>query len=204
MLPSIALCAVASLGLTYGSTAGTMDWGVETIGGIMVILQVTLIILLIPGLAAGMISAERETGGWPLLQMTPLSTGRIVRGKLLSVTWTVSLILLATLPGYFVMISIEPSLTRRIVYVLVCLLLMAVFAVIFSVAVGSLFRRAADSAERAPVGDPGCCGGSGEPTLVPRRIGRQDRFVPAKSAVRQADLFVDLAEHIEACNMSMG
>ncbi|MEX1039066.1 MAG: ABC transporter permease subunit [Pirellulaceae bacterium] len=143
MVRLIAGSAVVSLGLTYTSTTGTMDWGPETIGGIMVVLQGTLILLLIPGLAAGLISSERETGGWPLLQMTPLTTGQILRGKLLSVTWTVSLILLATLPGYLVMMAIQPSLSLQIFYVLGCLLSMAVFAVVFSAAIGSLFRRTA-------------------------------------------------------------
>lgn len=160
MLRLIALCAVTSLGLTYASTAGTMDWGVDTIGGLMVVLQVTLIILLIPGLAAGLISSERETGGWALLQMTPLSTSQILRGKLLSVTWTVALILLATLPGYLVMIAIEPALTQQIYYVLVCLLLMAVFAVVFSAAVGSFFRQAAPATVTAYALLATLCGGT--------------------------------------------
>ncbi len=160
MLRLIALCAVTSLGLTYTSTAGTMDWGVETIGGMMVVLQVTLIILLIPGLAAGLISSERETGSWTLLQMTPLSTSQILRGKLLSVTWTVSLILLATLPGYLVMVAIEPALTRQIYYVLACLLLMAVFAVVFSAAVGSFFRQAAPATVTAYASLVALCGGT--------------------------------------------
>ncbi len=56
----VAVCAVLSLGLTYAATAGTMDWGVETIGGIMVVMQVALVILITPSLAAGLISSERK------------------------------------------------------------------------------------------------------------------------------------------------
>ena len=41
------------------------------------------------------LSSERETGGWQLLQMTPLSAGAILRGKLLSVAWPLFLVLLA-------------------------------------------------------------------------------------------------------------
>jgi hypothetical protein len=143
MLRLVAGCAIVSLLLTYATSLGTMGWGVRTIGGIMAILQVALIVLAAPSLAAGLISAERESGGWVLLQMTPLSAGRIVRGKLLSVLWPVGLILLATLPGYLVMIYIEPELWNQVWLVLVTLALAAVFALAASAAASSLFRRTA-------------------------------------------------------------
>ena len=69
---------------TYATTAGTLDWGVEMIGGIMVVMQVALIVLIAPSLAAGLISVESEHGGWQLLRTTPLSSGRIISGKLFS------------------------------------------------------------------------------------------------------------------------
>jgi len=143
MLRVIAGCAVVSLLLTYATSLGTIGWGVRTIGGIMAILQVALIVLVAPSLAAGLISAERESGGWVLLQMTPLSAARIVRGKLLSVLWPVALILLATLPGYVVMMYIEPQLWNQISLVLITLALAAVFALLASAAISSLFRRTA-------------------------------------------------------------
>lgn len=40
LLRLVAFCAVLSLALTYATTAGTFNWGVETIGGIMVVMQV--------------------------------------------------------------------------------------------------------------------------------------------------------------------
>lgn len=139
----IALCAVVSLGLTYTSSSGSQDWGVESVGGLMVVLQVGLILLLTPGLAAGLISTERESGGLALLQMTPMSTLTILGGKLMSAALTTLLILLATLPGYLVMIYIKGSLRQQILYVLVCLLLLAAFAVVLSALVGSFFKRTA-------------------------------------------------------------
>src|SRR5690606_3222144 len=84
LLRLVAVCAVLSLALTYATTAGTFDWGVEMIGGIMVVMQVALIVLIAPSLSAGLLSAETEAGGWQLLQTTPLSVGRIIGGKLLS------------------------------------------------------------------------------------------------------------------------
>ena len=81
LLRLVAVSAVFSLYLTYAATTGTIDWGVETIGGIMVVLQVALVVVITPSLAANLISAERESGGWDLLMMTPLSAVSILRGE---------------------------------------------------------------------------------------------------------------------------
>ncbi|MBM4074730.1 MAG: ABC transporter [Planctomycetes bacterium] len=139
----LAACAITSLGLTYVSTNQTLDWGVETIGGIMILLQFSLICILVPCLGAIMISGERESGSWTLLQMTPLSPPQIIVGKLLSASWMLAIILLATLPGYLVMIVIRPELKQQISYVLFTLLLMGVVALLLSAAVSSLFVRTA-------------------------------------------------------------
>ncbi len=143
LLRLVAICAVLSLGLTYATTAGTLDWGVETIGGIMVVMQVALVVLITPSLSAGLISSERESRGWQLLQTTPMSIGRIVWGKLLSVILPLLLILCATLPGYVVMVYIEPGMTGQVWKVVICLGITAVFAMLLSAAVGSLFSRTA-------------------------------------------------------------
>jgi ABC-type transport system involved in multi-copper enzyme maturation permease subunit len=139
----VAACAVLSLGLAYLTVTGTLDWGVETIGGIMVMLQVALIVLVTPSLAGGLISSERESGGWELLRMTPLSTLSIVTGKLMSVLWTLVLILSATLPGYLVVTAIKPELWGQVYRVLICLVLAGLFALLLSAAMSSLFRRTA-------------------------------------------------------------
>lgn len=139
----IAVCAIVSLLLTLMSSSGSLDWGVESVGGMMVVLQVGLIVLLTPGLSAGLLSAERESGGLALLQVTPLSPLKILTGKLLSAGLTTLTILLATLPGYVVMIYIQRTLQQQVMYVLVCLLLLAAFAVVVSALVGSWSRRTA-------------------------------------------------------------
>jgi ABC-type transport system involved in multi-copper enzyme maturation permease subunit len=143
LLRLAAASAVISLGLTYVATMGTLDWGPETIGGIMVLLQAALIVLLTPSLTTGLISSEVESGGWQLLQMTPLSAGKILRGKLASVLWPVLLILVSTLPGYVVMVYIKPDMWLQIRQVLICLTLTGVFAISLSLAASSLFRRTA-------------------------------------------------------------
>lgn len=143
LLRLVAVCAVLSLGLTYATTAGTFDWGVETIGAIMVVMQVALIVLIAPSLSAGLISVEREHGGWLLLQTTPLSIGRIIWGKLLSALLPLLLVLCATMPGYLVMAYIAPGMGQQVQRVLVCLALTAVFAMLVSAAVGCLFVRTA-------------------------------------------------------------
>lgn len=143
LLRLIAICAVLSLGLTYATVTGTVDWGVDTIGGIMVLMQVALLVLITPSLASGLISTERESGGWPLLQMTSMSVLRILWGKLLSVMLTLLLVLCATLPGYLVMVYIEPGLRLQVERVVICLAATAGFAMLLSAAIGSLFRRTA-------------------------------------------------------------
>ncbi len=143
LLRLVSLCALISLGLAYATTLGSEEWGVETIGTIIVSLQVALIILFTPGIAAGLISSERESGGWDLLRTTPLSAGVIVRGKLMSVVWTLILLLAATLPGYVVMIRIKPILRDQVEQVVICLVLSSIFAVMLSAAVSCFFARTA-------------------------------------------------------------
>lgn len=143
LLRLVAVCAVLSLALTYATTAGTFDWGVEMIGGIMVVMQVALIVLIAPSLSAGLLSAETEAGGWQLLQTTPLSVGRIIGGKLLSAFLPLLLILCATMPGYLVMAYIDPGMWLQVRLVLVCLALTAVFSMLCSAAVGCLSLRTA-------------------------------------------------------------
>ncbi len=141
LLRLVSACAVISLALTWATTLGSADWGVETIGGIIVVMQMALIVLITPGLAAGLISGELESGGWKLLRMTPMSAGVILRGKLLSVSWTMLLILLATLPGYLVMVWINPLVSEQVRQVVISLVLTAVFSIVLSTTVSSFFRR---------------------------------------------------------------
>ncbi len=194
MMRLIALCVLVSLGLTYASSMGTMQWGVETIGGIMVLLQVALIVLLTPSLAAGLISGERESGSWVLLQMTPLSAGKIIRGKLLSVCWTLVLILLATLPGYVVMVFIQPQMRFQVERVLISLGITAVFAMLLSAAIGSLFRRAAAATTAAYVALVIICAG---PMLI--WLGRNAPF--GHTAVETALVINPLAAALQVIEM---
>jgi ABC-type transport system involved in multi-copper enzyme maturation permease subunit len=149
LLRLIAVCAILSLALTYATTMGSLDWEVTTIGSIMVLMQVALLVLITPSLTAGLISGEIESGGWPLLTMTPLSVYRILWGKLLSVILTLGLVLCATLPGYVVMVYIEPGMRGQVERVVFCLAATAVFAMLLSAAVGSLFRRTAPATAAA-------------------------------------------------------
>ena len=143
MLRLIAVAAILSLGLCYVALTGALPWGIEAIGAGLVLLQVALLILFAPSLAAGLVSAERESGTWQLLRMTPLSPGVILRGKLLSVAWPLLLLLCATLPGYAIMVAVKPELAFRVQRVVACLVLLAVFAVLLSATVSTLFRSTA-------------------------------------------------------------
>lgn len=143
LMRMVAACAILSLLLGFSVATGSESWGVETIGGIMVVLQMGLVVLVTPSLAAGLISSERESGGWDLLRMTPISTFRILTGKLASVIWPLALILIATLPGYYVMVYVKPATEAQVVRVVVCLAMTLGFALLLSTAVGSWFRRTA-------------------------------------------------------------
>ena len=143
LLRLIAACAVISLLMTLAATTGTVDWGVETMGGLMVLLQVVLVVLITPSLAAPLVSSEIESGGWSLLQTTSIAGWRIVTGKLASVLWTMLLVLMATVPGYLIMIWIEPSMWLQIYVVQICLLLTVVYTLSVSSAVGCWMSRTA-------------------------------------------------------------
>jgi hypothetical protein len=143
LLRLVAVCAVASITVTFAAATSATSWGVETIGGLLVMLQVILVVVLTPSLASGLISGERDGSGWDLLQLTPLSSFKLLRGKLLSVVWTLGLVLMATLPGYLIMILIQPMMWLQVNIVLICLVWTAIMALAVSAAVGSLFRSTA-------------------------------------------------------------
>lgn len=143
LLRLVAGCAVMSLLLTLATTLGTVDWGVERIGGIIVIAQVTLIVVLTPGMAGGVIAGEIEGGGWNLLRVTPLSAGKILRGKLISILLTLLLVLCASLPGYAIIMAIKPNLQEQVTQVLICLALSAVLSLLISATISSFFKTTA-------------------------------------------------------------
>lgn len=149
LLRLVSICAILSMVMAFVTATRTIAWDVSTIGGILVILQVALLVLLTPSLTAGLICTERESGGWVLLQMTPMPVIRILWGKLLSVFLTLALVLCATLPGYIVIVWIDPGQRPQIERVVVCLLVTAVFATLSSAAVGSLFRHTATATAAA-------------------------------------------------------
>jgi ABC-type transport system involved in multi-copper enzyme maturation permease subunit len=139
----IAITAVLSLALSYLATGGALGWGIEAVCGGLVLLQTALLILFAPSLAAGLLSAEREGGGWNLLRTTPLSPGKILRGKLASAAWPLVLLMCGTLPGYVVLMTIQPELWGQVWRVMGCLGATAVFAILASAAMSSLFRTTA-------------------------------------------------------------
>ena len=194
LLRLVAACAVLSLGLTYATTQRTEGWGVETIGGIMAFMQVCLLAVITPSLAAGLISGERESGGWPLLQTTPMSVVRITWGKLLSVILTLLLVLCATLPGYIVMVYIEPGKKLEVERVVICLFATAAFSMLLSAAVGSLFRRTAPATAAAYVALLAVCAG---PLLV--WLGRDAPF--GREAVEAALVINPIAAALSVIRM---
>ena len=134
----VSICAIISLSLAVLASIGTINWGVEKISGPLVLMQLSLLLLVGPSLGANLISAEVESGGWQVLRTTPFSPLRIVLGKVMSVVWTMLLVLLATLPGYAVMSFIEPAMSGQISNVILSLLVAVAMVVsISAVGIGS-------------------------------------------------------------------
>ena len=160
LLRLIVTCMILTLALMLATTSGTIDWGVPNLGAILVVMTVGLIILLTPTLASGVIAAERETGGWRLLMMTPLSPVTIVSGKLLSVAMPLGLILLAVLPAYVMLLFLDVRHELRIAETLCCQVFIAVFALLLSGAISSLFQRTASATTVAYTLLVGLCAGT--------------------------------------------
>jgi len=139
------ICSVTSLLLTFLTVQESMEQGVARIAVLLAILQFGLVILLTPSLASSLISSERESGGWVLLQVTRLRGDSILFGKLMSVVWTLMMIVISTMPGYWVMVYLQPDLWLSIYRVTISLVLASVFAISLSTAISSLFCRAATS-----------------------------------------------------------
>ncbi|TWT71298.1 ABC transporter permease [Crateriforma conspicua] len=143
LLRLVSVCAVLSMTLAVVATTGTVSWGVERVATVMVIVQMALLVLIGPSLASSQIAGELESGGWDILRTTPMSMVRILSGKVFSVVWTLLLILMATLPGYLVMIMIQPTLVPQVQRVLVCLGITALVVLSISLCVSAMNRRTA-------------------------------------------------------------
>lgn len=193
MLRLIALSAVLSLALSCLASAGSLPWGIEDIGGGLVFLQIALLIMFAPSLGAGLIAAERERGAWQLLRMTPLRPGTILRGKLMSVAWPMLLLLCATLPGYIILMTVKPSLIDQMQRVLVCLIVTAVFTVLVSATVSSLFRSTAQATTAAYLALLTICAG---PLLI--WLGREAPF--GHAAVQAALTISPVAAALQAAD----
>lgn len=139
----VSVCAIISLSLTVLASIGTIDWGVEKIAGPLVLMQLSLLLLVGPSLGANLIAAEVESGGWQLLRTTPFPPLRIMSGKVMSVVWTMLLVLLATLPGYAVMSYIDPSLSSQVGHVMISLLVAVAMVVSISACISSFCRSTA-------------------------------------------------------------
>ena len=139
----VGFCMIVSLALMLAVVSATVNWGAEILGTILVLLSIGLVILLTPSLASGLISGERESGGWRLLMMTPLRASHIISGKLTSVLWTLALVLVSTLPAYALLDLIDVANKLAIAETMITLVLTACFSLLLSAAMSSLFQRTA-------------------------------------------------------------
>jgi hypothetical protein len=139
----VMICAIVSLALTVVAATGTVNWGVERIAGSLVLMQLGLLLLVGPSLGANLIASEVESGGWQLLRVTPLTSLRIMSGKIMSVVWTMLLVLLATLPGYATMSFIQPALGGQVSNVLISLIVTVAIVVSVSACISAFAKTTA-------------------------------------------------------------
>lgn len=195
MIRIVGTCLIVSLLLVLLATMGSMFVGIEFMAGVLVIFQVGLIVLVSPALSAALISAEVESGGWTLLKMTPLSARKIIMGKLLSVGWTLTLVLLATLPGYGVLWLIDPGWSERILNGLISLSLTAFMSLMLGAACSALINRTAAATTTAYMILVGLC----VVTLLPW-LGEGTLF--GRDFVETALMFNPLAATLVAVRMT--
>lgn len=143
LIRMVSLCAIISLLLTVVAATGTVSWGVEKIAGPMVLMQLALMLLVGPSLGANLIASEVESGGWQLLRTSPFPAVKILSGKIMSVVWTMLLVLLATLPGYAVMSFIQPAMSGQVGNVLISLLVAVAMVVSISACVSAFCKTTA-------------------------------------------------------------
>lgn len=143
MMRLIGIYFVLSLFLVLGAMTFSQSQGVIGVLSAIAILQVSLIVLFAPSLASGLISGERESKGWQLLQMTPLSPASIVAGKLMSAFVPLGLVMVATLPAYVALLVLDPAQLRTAASIQITLVLFAITAVVLSAGLGSLFKQTA-------------------------------------------------------------
>ncbi len=196
MMRLIGACLIVSLALMLAAAgwAATQPDKLGFLGGVLVIFQMALIILITPALSSSLISVELESGGWQLLQTTRLSPLSIVVGKLLSVVWTVLMLLLATVPGYAVLLLIDAGFTDRVIGVLISLVLTATFALFLGAACSSLSKRTALTSTAAYLVLVVLCVGTlvvwlGEGTLFSQAVVEQVLMVnPLAAALATMDM----------------
>jgi len=143
MMRLIGAYFMLSLLLVLGATTLSQSAGVTGVLSAIAFMQVSLIVLLAPSLASGLISSERESKGWQLLQMTPLSPATVVIGKLLSAFVPLAIVMLATLPAYVALLALDPAQLQTVVAIQITLVIFAIMAVLLSAGVGSMFRQTA-------------------------------------------------------------
>ena len=139
----VSICAIVSLLITVLATTPAVEFGVEHVAGPLVLMQIALLLLIGPSLGANLIASEIESGGWQLLRVAPINPVRIVIGKLMSVAWTMMLVLMATLPGYIVMGYIKPSMGGQVSNVVISLLFAIIMVVSISACVSAFSKTTA-------------------------------------------------------------
>ena len=141
LVRAVYMCVAVSLALALGAALSYEFVTTQAIAILAVSLQSVLFLFVGPVLSATLISSEIEGERFDLLRLTRLSGWRIVSGKFQAALLPLAILLVATLPPYFLLAKIDPMLDMQMVIIrtgltMLCMLLFIVSAGMFFSAVG--------------------------------------------------------------------
>ncbi len=116
LLRAVGICLIVSVLLMFlvnfsvVTFMGESAWMYLKMASAVAVMMVVLIVMIGPAMSGGVISADRETGVWDLMRITPLSSWRIVSGKFQASIIPLLLLTIATLPALFILLHFKPGL----------------------------------------------------------------------------------------------
>lgn len=116
LLRAVSICLIVSVLLMFlvnfsvVTFMGESAWMYLKMASAVTVMMVVLIVMISPAMSGGVISADRETGVWDLMRITPLSSWRIVSGKFQASIIPLLLLSIATLPALFILLYFKPGL----------------------------------------------------------------------------------------------
>lgn len=115
LVRGIYTCFFISMGLMILCAFSSFLFTVNVIAVFVICFQLMLVMFIAPIMSAPLISAEVESGQFDLLRITRLNSWTIITGKFEAVLFPIVIMLIATIPPYFVITYIEPNLLMGVI-----------------------------------------------------------------------------------------